>query len=70
MTLQEKVRAFVVRRAPRPICDDCLADHLALSRKQVCSAKPVPQEDGRFRRFLGRCSGCCTKRTVTVLAEG
>ena len=69
MTLQEKVRTFVTRRAPRAICDHCVADHLALSRRQVCSAAPAFREQGAFRRFTGRCSGCCTNRTVTVVME-
>jgi hypothetical protein len=68
MTLNEKVRRFVVARAPRPICDDCLADHLALSRRQVSAVQPSLMESGTFQRIVGRCSGCCTHRKVTVLA--
>jgi hypothetical protein len=69
MTVQELVRMFVIGRAPRSICDDCLADHLALNRRQVCAAGFKIKKDDAFRRFTGRCSGCCTERRVTALEK-
>lgn len=68
MTLQGRVRTFVLKRAPRPVCDECVADHLALSRRQVVTASRFIV-DGEVRRFTGRCSGCCTNRKVTVRTE-
>jgi hypothetical protein len=68
MTLKERVWAFVARRGPRPVCDDCVADYLALSRKQVVTAARF-KRSGEVRRFTGRCSGCCTERKVTVLIQ-
>jgi hypothetical protein len=68
MTLGERVRTFVMQRAPRPICDECVADHLALRRKQV-SAAGVRILPAGFSRYSGRCSGCCTSRVVTVCPQ-
>ena len=68
MTLQDRVHAFVALRAPRPICDDCVADYLALSRKQVLAAAFRFKQLRAVRRFTGRCSGCCTNRRVNLLA--
>lgn len=68
MTLQERVQTFVARRAPKPICDECVADYLALSRRQVVAAAFRFKRGAELRRFTGRCSGCCTNRRVNVLA--
>lgn len=62
MTIQERVQTLVTGRA-RPICDDCVADYLAISRRQVVSATLRSKQKG-VRRFIGRCSGCCTYRRV------
>ena len=72
MRLNQRVSAFLAWRAPEPICEACVADHLALSRRQVSTAAAATtvRSDGRFRRFTGRCSGCCTDRRVTALAAG
>jgi hypothetical protein len=67
MTLQAEIQAFVARRTHGPVCDDCIADHLALSRRQVGGAAMRFKQGGAMRRFKGQCSGCCTNRRVTVL---
>ncbi len=56
---------FVAGRVSRPICDDCVADYLALSRRQVVTAARFKRST-EVRRYTGRCSGCCTERKVTV----
>ena len=66
MGLEERVRAFIVWRAAKPTCDACAADYLALTRKQVCAANYRVGRDAAIHRFAGRCSGCCTSRTVTA----
>ena len=68
LRLHQKVSAFIAWRAPDPLCDACVADYLALSRRQVSDASHNVRGDGGFQRFHGRCSGCCTDRMVTMLA--
>jgi hypothetical protein len=67
MTLKDQVTAFVSRRAPKAVCDNCIADHLATSRRQVSAVAPSLKIEGLFLRVRGRCSGCCTLRTVTAI---
>jgi hypothetical protein len=69
MTLLQTIGSFVIRRAPRPICDHCIADHLALEPRQASAAGQRLKLDRSFDRFTGKCSGCCTWRKVTVLAK-
>lgn len=69
MSLYRRISDFIAGRAPEQLCDDCVADYLALSRRQVTAAGPQVRADPRFRRFSGRCSGCCTDRMVTMLPE-
>jgi hypothetical protein len=58
----------VVSTHPRgPLCDACVGDRLALSREQVSAAGRAGARGLAFVRLLGRCSGCCTIRTVTRL---
>jgi hypothetical protein len=66
---REAIGRLVACRAPRPICDACLADHLALSARQVAAAASRLRHDPGFSRFTGRCSGCCTARRVTGARE-
>ena len=68
MRLYQRVSAFITRRAPEPVCDACVADHLALSPSQVSRASARVRTRDGFRRFAGRCSGCCTDRTVMLVA--
>jgi hypothetical protein len=69
MSLRDKVSAFISGRAPKPICDACVADHLALSRRQVAAAGCTVQQGQGFKRLAGRCSGCCANRTVTIQTQ-
>ena len=39
MTVLDRVRAFVERLAPEPVCDDCIADRLGLSVRQHANHK-------------------------------
>jgi hypothetical protein len=64
--LRDEVGLFIARRAPAAVCDACVADHLAVSRRQVTAARNRARDDHDFRRFAGRCSGCCTDCRVTV----
>ena len=66
MTLKEKIRGFVEAQGTRSVCDDCVADHLSLTRRQVSAAGPVLQRHGIIRRYSGQCSGCCTNRKLSV----
>jgi hypothetical protein len=67
VTLSQQVKTFVAGRAAKPVCDACVADHLALTRRQATAAINRSHRDHRFRRFNGQCSGCCTHRRVSVL---
>jgi hypothetical protein len=63
VTIERQITQFVSSRSRLPICDACVADHLALQIRQVSSAvRSIDAE--RLKRYKGRCSGCCTSRTV------
>jgi hypothetical protein len=69
MSIAEQVSAFIGRRALRPICDACIADHLAIRRTQVTTAASKKKTTaGAFLRAAGQCSGCCTRRVVNYRA--
>jgi hypothetical protein len=67
MSRQAKIRSLLLGRAPQPLCDACVADHLALDRRHIGAALRSRLTTG-FSRQQGRCSGCCTDRRVTALA--
>ncbi len=67
MTLSQQVEAFVAGREAKPICDACVADHLAMTRRQATAALNRSHGDRCLHRFDGRCSGCCTNRRVSVI---
>lgn len=61
-----KVRAFIGRLAPQPVCDDCIADRLALSLHAPAHhrTRELAGTDG-FERRLDDCALCGTNTTVT-----
>ena len=67
MTRFQSMRAVVAGHLSGALCDACVGDRLALSREQVSAAGRAGARGLAFRRLLGRCSGCCTMRTVTRL---
>jgi len=60
-----QVAALLDARAPRAMCDACLADYLAISKTQARQASAALAQSGLFPRDAGFCSGCCTTRIVT-----
>ena len=66
MQIQERVRAFLVARAARPICDACIADYLALRREQVATVMHS-RRGVSLQRAVGHCSCCCTSRRVSLV---
>lgn len=62
------LNALIAKRHPKPVCDSCLGDYLALSRQQVSAAAYHLRVRRIIERSVGRCSGCCSRRTVTGLA--
>lgn len=67
MGRREAVRGLLRQRAARAICDTCVGDYLALSRRQVAAARSGLAHEPGFASFVGRCSGCCTSRLVTIM---
>ena len=67
MPHREIVSAFLHRRGSRATCDACIGDHVALCVRQVGAAILALRQRAELRRIRGRCSGCCTQRTVSVL---
>lgn len=66
MSVLESVRALIVRLAPQPICDDCVAKTLGLSVRQHANQKTrqLAGSDG-FERRLDLCSMCSGEKLVT-----
>jgi len=65
MTVLDEVSAFVTRLAPAAVCDDCIADRLALSVRQHANHKTRELAGtGGFERRKGSCSLCGTEKLV------
>jgi hypothetical protein len=39
MTVLERVEDFITRLAPKPVCDDCIADSLKITPRQHANAR-------------------------------
>jgi hypothetical protein len=62
MTVLDQVRDFIIRHAPKGVCDDCIADGLKLSVRQHANHKTRELENlNDFDRRVGECAVC--KRT-------
>jgi hypothetical protein len=62
----DKVRAFVARLAPNPVCDGCIAERLALAAPQRANqeTRRLVGSDG-FERRRDICSLCYSEKMVT-----
>lgn len=65
MTVSDDVRALIVRLAPEPICDDCVAERLGLSVRQHANHKTreLAGSNG-FERRKDICSMCFGEKLV------
>lgn len=65
MTLRDEVEKLVVRLAPQPICDDCLARtlHLSVLHNVDQAARELAGSNG-FERRRDVCSLCGEDRPV------
>lgn len=68
LTVFEKVRAFVSRLSPDPVCDDCITERLGLSVRQHANHKTreLAGSDG-FERRKDACSLCAAEKLVIRL---
>jgi hypothetical protein len=65
-TVFDRVRALVERLSGEPLCDDCIADRLALTVRQHANHKTRQLAANRgFERQLGECSLCGATKKVT-----
>lgn len=65
MTVLDRVRDFIVSRAPSATCDDCIADRLGLSVRQHANIKTrALAHSGGFDRQLGACGLCKSDKKV------
>lgn len=71
MSVLDSVRALIGRLAPRPICDDCIAEKLNLSMRQHANQKTrqLAGSDG-FERRRDLCSLCSGEKLVTRQVTG
>jgi hypothetical protein len=69
-TVLERVRAFVVRLAGEPVCDDCIAEKLDLSVRQHANHKTreLAGEPG-FKRSKDACALCGATKLVISHAQ-
>jgi len=65
MTVSDDVRALIIRLAPEPICDDCVAERLGLSVRQHANHKTreLAGSNG-FERRKDLCSMCFGEKLV------
>jgi hypothetical protein len=62
----EDVAGFIARLAPEPVCDECIAERLALSARQSASHSTRELAGARgFTRSKGACSLCDAVKLVT-----
>lgn len=64
MTVLQDVADYVTRLG-KPVCDDCIADHLKLTVRQHANHKTRELEKDRsFDRRKGTCSVCHNEKLV------
>jgi hypothetical protein len=65
MTTSDQVRALIERLSPEPVCDDCIAERLALSVRQHANIRTRELAgQGGFERRKDVCSLCGETRMV------
>lgn len=65
MTMFDDVRALIDRLTPVPICDDCVAERLALSVRQHANHKAREHAGSNgFERRKDICSMCFAEKLV------
>ena len=65
MTVLDDVREFLKGRAPRAVCDDCIADELKLSVRQHANHKTRELANAfGFNRRVDVCTMCKKEKTV------
>ncbi|UUL82560.1 hypothetical protein [Sphingomonas qomolangmaensis] len=71
MTILGQIRALFEPRSQGPVCDDCIADQLALSvRQQVDHKTRDLAGQGGFERSIDPCSLCgATKKVIRRAAR-
>ena len=62
----DQIRRMIERLAPKPICDDCIADRLELADWQgvTQASRELAGQDG-FERARDRCTICGLSKLVT-----
>ncbi|HSX57039.1 MAG TPA: hypothetical protein VLG14_17160 [Sphingomonas sp.] len=60
-----RVRALIERLASEPVCDDCIAERLALTEPEQAghTTRELAGSDG-FVRAIGPCALCGAAKTV------
>lgn len=65
MTVKDEVAALVTRLAGEPICDDCIAETLALPTRSQASRRTRELAGTRgYERSIDPCSICGTAKKV------
>ena len=65
MTVLDQVKDFIVSRAPKATCDDCIADGLRLSIRQHANHKTRELAEAYgFDRHFGTCTICKREKKV------
>jgi hypothetical protein len=64
MTVLDDVRQLIVRRASKPICDDCITKNLGLSVRQHANHKTRELAASGFDRRKDICSICGQTKKV------
>ena len=64
-TVLDRVRSFVERLGPEPVCDDCITDRLELTVRQHANHKTrdLAGTPG-FERQIGPCTLCGSSKKV------
>ena len=64
-TVLEKVRSFIGRLSPEPVCDDCIAERLNLTVRQHANHKTRELAGSQgFERRKGTCWLCDSEKLV------
>lgn len=64
-TYAERVYHFLVEHTPQPICDDCVAKAISISRENVNQLTAVLGLTSDFGKANGTCTLCKNTKLVT-----
>lgn len=64
MNIVEKIRAFIIRLSPAPVCDPCVAERLELQQPYVAKVMRELAGQAGFETRVDQCALCSVDKRV------